>query len=88
MRVITVLAGGREAGGYLLLPGVRPRVSICIGLGRFGSGGGVGGAVCAIGRFYGVDAMAMIQRTTSRASRPQAIWKNAASCSSPLRFSE
>jgi hypothetical protein len=37
---------------YLALPSERPRVSGCIGLGRFGfgSGGGVGGAVCAMGR--------------------------------------
>ena len=57
---------------YFALPGESPRVSSCIGLGRFGSGGGVGGAGCAIGPFYGVDAMAMIQRTTSTVNRPLA----------------
>jgi hypothetical protein len=55
---------------YLVLLGDSPRVSGCIGLGRFGSGGGDGGADCAMRRSYGVDAMATIQRTTSVASSP------------------
>lgn len=72
-------AGGEQVeANYLLLPGARPRVSACIGLGRLGSGGGVGGAVCAISQFYAVDAMAMIQGITSMVSRPLAIWKETA----------
>lgn len=55
---------------HLVLLGDSPRVSGCIGLGRFGSGGGDGGADCAMRRSYGVDAMATIQRTTSVASSP------------------
>lgn len=81
------LAHQQVEANYLLLPRARPRVSACIGLGRLGSGGGVGGAVCAIGQFYAVDAMAMIQRITSMVSRPLATWKKTASCSSPSRFS-